>query len=90
MNKIVLEHYPASKLPEDMRQGLSADAVVKIVIEEERTASPFASGKSVAEPRNLADLLDERTRHPGKYSGNVTTDEAVARIRELRDEWDDE
>ena len=35
MNKLMFEHYPASKLPADLREGLDKGATVRIVIEEE-------------------------------------------------------
>lgn len=95
MNKIVFEHYPASKLPEEMRGDLSKDAFVRVVIEadekavvESRSPFPLEAGKK-EQPANLDNLLRSHQAHPERYSGNVTTEEAVARIRELRDEWDD-
>lgn len=95
MNKIVFEHYPASKLPEEMRGDLSKDAFVRVVIEaDEKTTienrSPFVSDVSKKEQSaNLDNLLRKRQEHPERYLGSITTEEAVARIRELRDEWDD-
>jgi hypothetical protein len=38
MNKIVREHYPASKLPDELREGIDPNATVKIPVETE--ASP--------------------------------------------------
>ena len=95
MNKIVFEHYPASKLPAEMRGDFPKDALVRVVIEADDKAlvesrSPFApltAGHTQA--ANLDELLRRQREHPGRYSGDVTTDEAVARIRELRDEWED-
>ena len=76
MNKIVREHYPASKLPDDLRFDLPADASVTVTVVEERK-------HPVSKERFLADLWQfERGR-------GVTGAEAVARVRELRDEWDD-
>jgi len=77
MNKIVLEHYPASKLPEDLRGNMSPDASVTIVIEEE---SPLSGSREAV----LKLIRDAQARSRG-----VTAEEAVARIRKLRDEWDD-
>ena len=37
MNKIVKEHYPASKLPEDLRVGVDPAATVTVTIVEEET-----------------------------------------------------
>ncbi len=33
MNRIVKEHYPASKLPEDLREGLAPGAEVTVTVE---------------------------------------------------------
>ena len=76
MNKIVREHYPVSKLPEDLREGIPPGASVRVVVEEERR--PLSK-------EEFLNSLQEARRH----AKGVTLDEAVARIRELRDEWDD-
>lgn len=76
MNKIVLEHYPASKLPEELRKGFDDRASVRVTVEEERRAFNKAEF--------LASLQKAR-----KNAKGVSIEEAVARIRELRDEWDD-
>ena len=78
MNKIVLEHYPASKLPEELRKGLASDASVRITVEEESHRAPLTREEL------LKSFRDARDRASG-----VTLEEAVARVRELRDEWDD-
>ena len=75
MNKIVREHYPVSSLPEDLRQDLDPETYVRIVIEELDT--------SPKRTRSLADMLaDVRQLTP-------IGDDPVARIRKLRDEWED-
>lgn len=76
MNKIVREHYPASMLPEELRAGLPSDASVTVTVEEER--SPITK-------EELARQIAKVRRHLVK---RVTIEEAVARVRELRDEWD--
>ncbi len=96
MNRIVLEHYPVSKLPAELRDRLSDAATVRLVIEaddgvESGPSSPFAFAESKrASSGGLDDLLERYRKNPENFSGNVTVEEAVARIRELRDEWDDE
>lgn len=77
MNRIVREHYPASKLPPDLRQGLGADASVTVTIQEEA-------------PRRLSpeELRQQLQTYRQGLSRHSTLDEAVARVRELRDEWD--
>jgi hypothetical protein len=43
MNKIVKEHYPASKLPEDLRAGVDPAATVTVtIVEEEAPAKPMS------------------------------------------------
>ena len=76
MNKIVLEHYPASKLPEELRTGIDRRASVKVTIEVEK--------RSTLDRDALLSLM-ERVRAK-EY--NTTLDEAVSRVRSLRDEWD--
>jgi hypothetical protein len=76
MNKIVREHYPASKLPDELRQGIASDASVRVTVEEEGSVAPSRE--------KLLALMEEARRHAGK----VTLEEAVQRVRTLRDEWD--
>ena len=97
MNKIVREHYPASKLPEELRQGFGPDATVKIVIEEEgevdgRHVLRLADGDRISSDRSetVDELLEKIRAHKEKYGSTTSGDEAVQRIRALRDEWDDE
>ncbi len=73
IGKIVVEHYPAGKLPEELRRGLAAGQVVRVTVEAETAA---------ASPRLLSEMLGCAK---GLYQ---TPDEAVAFIRALRDEWD--
>ncbi len=79
MNKIVKEHYPASKLPVELREGIDPSALVTVTILEE-------GGQKV--PPSREELL-ELLRRARKNAKGVTLDEAVARVRVLRDEWDD-
>jgi hypothetical protein len=81
MNKIVLEHYPVEKLPEDLRVGLDAYRTVRVIIEEE------ANSKGLATPaETVAAIRKFRAENPEREN----LDESVARIRDLRNEWDDE
>lgn len=77
MNKIVLEHYPASKLPDELRGKIARGASVRVVVEE-------TERKPLTLEEFRASMAQARKRKTG-----VTLEEAVARIRELRDEWDD-
>jgi hypothetical protein len=75
MNKIVRDHYPVSALPDDLRAGLDPKTRVRVIIEEEQVQSTGAD--------QLSSLLAAARRlHP-------IGDDPVARIRKLRDEWDD-
>lgn len=78
MNRIVREHYPVSKLPEELRQGLEPNGSVTVTVEEEARKAPSAD-----EMRKQFLEVRKSLKH------KVTVEEAVARIRELRDEWDD-
>jgi hypothetical protein len=80
MNKIVMDHYPVSKLPEDMRAGLDLSATVRVVIEEETESRQKTAAESMEAIRNFRKTFKDK----------VGLDEATARIRELRDEWEGE
>ncbi len=70
MNRIVKEHYPASKLPKELREGLYPAAEVTVIVEQEGQTPRLS-------------LEEIHRRFP---VGTVTVDEAVQRIRSLRDE----
>lgn len=78
MNKIVLEHYPASKLPVELRGTIAPNASVKVTVEEE-----------ARKPLPLNQLHRQLQNYRSSLGRKVTIEEAVARVRELRDEWDD-
>jgi hypothetical protein len=68
MNRIVLEHYPAARLPDDMRAGVdpSSTVTVTIVQEDERpervmTLEEIFSLKGFR--RRTATEIDEDLRH---------------------------
>ncbi|MER9581766.1 hypothetical protein [Mesorhizobium sp. M0276] len=77
MNKIILEHYPASKLPDELREGIALSASVKVTIEDE-----------AKQPLGRKQLL-ELMRNAQANAVGTSLDEAVARVRALRDEWED-
>lgn len=91
MNKIVRDHYPVENLPADLRQGLEDQATVRVVIEVESKASsdplavPASTGKK---PLTIEETLEMIRKYKAEGHPSVSADEAVARIRELRDEWD--
>jgi hypothetical protein len=74
MNKIIRENYPASKLPEDLREGLDPSTTVTVTIVQD--IPPY-------EPMTLEEIFGLR-RPPYR-----SAEEIVATIRQLRDEWDE-
>ncbi|AMJ63279.1 hypothetical protein [Bosea sp. PAMC 26642] len=77
MNKIVREHYPVERLPEDLRAELGLVQTVTLVIETDGEKS-----RSVDRAAAIAELLEHRrTLRP-------SADDSVERVRKLRDEWD--
>ncbi len=79
MNKIIHQHVPASELPERLRNGIDASALVTVTVQEE------AGRREPLAREQLRQLIEQAQ----KDATGVTTEEAVARIRALRDEWDD-
>lgn len=89
MNKIVKEHYPVSKLPEDLREGLEPDEKVRITIETDSTPDFDSIFPETAEllrhPRRVMTLEEIwALRQPPYRSG----DEIDEELRRQRDEWD--
>ncbi|WP_165216179.1 hypothetical protein [Affinirhizobium pseudoryzae] len=101
MNKIVREHYPVEKLPEDLREGLEPGATVRVVLEVDGEAEAarrqldawsenFWSQKPAEREALSRDALLEQLRVlRASNPAPVSQEEAVAEIRALRDEWDD-
>lgn len=75
MNKVIRKHYPASKLPKDLRGNIPSSAYVEVVVEEEPAERPSME--------TLRSLVADLPRSA------VSEADAVARIRELRNEWDE-
>jgi hypothetical protein len=96
MNKIVREHYPVANLPDDLKGGLAADATVRVVLEVEDqpdVASDLYPGLKdfqtpPRKPMTGKDVVEAIKRYKALGRPSVTPEEAVGRIRELRDEWD--
>jgi hypothetical protein len=76
MNRIVKEHYPASRLPEDLRQGVDPAAIVTVTIVEEEATSP----EKILSMEEIWALRAPPFR---------TAQEIDADLRRQRDEWDD-
>jgi hypothetical protein len=75
MNRIVREHYPASKLPEDLRAGVDPSATVTVTIVEEQ--------KRREKVMTLEEIFALR-RPPFRTAEEIDED-----LRRQRDEWDD-
>ena len=75
MNRIVKEHYPAAKLPLELREGLDPNQMVTVTVSVEE-----APPKQVPTLEELFAL-----RQPPFRSGREIDDE----LRRQRDEWDD-
>jgi len=96
MNKIVREHYPVSKLPEDLRNEFDGFETVKIVgdpkeqARSDRDKEFWSTPISELKPRSREQIKADFESYLAEGHPNVTPAEAVARIRALRDEWDDE
>jgi hypothetical protein len=71
--KIVTEHYPAEKLPEELRAGLESGQLVRVTVEPE--------APQVAR-RPLSSFIGAAK---GLYS---SPEEVLQSIRDLRDEWE--
>ena len=75
MNRIVKEHYPASRLPEDLRQGVDPTAIVTVTIVEEETS-----------PEKIMSVEEIWALRAPPFK---TAQEIDADLRRQRDEWDD-
>lgn len=75
MNKIIRkQEYPASKLPEDLREGLDLNATVSVTVEE------------LNRPKRIMSLEEIFALRRPPFR---TAEEIDADIRRQRDEWDD-
>jgi hypothetical protein len=79
MNKIVREHYPVEKLPLDLQAAIGAAQTVTVTIESD-VEEPVRKSPSEL----LAEMEALRDRIPHREPSD-----AAARIRKLRDEWDE-
>jgi len=75
MNRIIREHYPASKLPEDLRAGVDPSSTVTVTIVEE--------AKQPEKVMTLEEIFALR-RPPFRTAEEIDED-----LRRQRDEWDD-
>jgi hypothetical protein len=75
MNKIVLEHYPASKLPDDLRAGVDPSSTVTVTIVEEEKRP-----ERIMTLEEIFSLKGFRRRSAAEIDDD---------LRRQRDEWDD-
>ena len=74
MNKIIREHYPASKLPEELRPSEDTNASVTVTIEEEKKPDKVMSLEEIFS------LTGFRRRSAAEIDAD---------LRQMREEWDD-
>ena len=91
MNKIVRDHYPVDKLPEDLREGFTAHATVRIVLESvEPSAVRLPASLADEKPMSASEATQFIQRFKATHHSDMSPEDAVERIRKLRDEWEDE
>lgn len=74
--KIIVEHFPVDKLPEELRQGIESGRKVRVTVEPDDVQAPA--------PRPLHEMYGFAA---GLYASQGI--DPVDFIRQLRDEWDD-
>jgi hypothetical protein len=81
MNKIVREHYPVDKLPEDLRELVpnAQDVLIEITVSD-APKGKLSGAETAAMIRDL---------HRNRGGRGRTMDEIVKEVRTLRDEWED-
>ncbi len=90
MNRIVKEHYPATRLPEDLREGLDPGDDVRVTVEIVSSPKAKTDAFDVAnwvqrpEPALSLDEIFALRRPPFK-----STEEIERELRRERDAWDD-
>ena len=80
MNKIVREHYPVEKLPEDLRELFPGQSEVTVEITAAGDAMPMTGADAIAMFRRLRETPSDQLK---------TMTEIVQDVRQLRDEWED-
>jgi len=75
MNRIVLHHFPASKLPDEMRGKVDPSATVTVTVEEEEKRP-----EKVMSLEEIFSLKGFRRRSAAEIDDD---------LRRQRDEWDD-
>ncbi|WOJ88611.1 hypothetical protein RZS28_12375 [Methylocapsa polymorpha] len=89
MNRIVREHYPAARLPEDLREGLKPEEQVRVTIESASDLDKDISENAelvrlIRRPERVLSLEEMFAMRRPVFS---SIDEINDHIRALRDEW---
>jgi hypothetical protein len=71
--RVVVEHFPVERLPEDVRDHFSGEQEVVLSVESRGTPAPR---------RTISEILD------AMQNERVLSDDPVVRIRALRAGWD--
>jgi len=80
MNKIVLEHYPVSRLPDDLREQVAGVNRVTLTIEPEQQADEASLNPEKA--------IGWFARHQSVRRNTYKTSEEINKwVRTLREEW---
>ena len=101
MNRIVREHYPAARLPEDLRREIGVAETVTLVIEAEASRPARTRQQAVDEGLSERAVSEIQAAAASDPSGDgplmrivesvrerrVMTDDPVERVRALRAEW---
>ena len=74
MNKVVRENYPASRLPDDLREGIDHASTVTVTVTQEDRPEHVLT----------LDEIFAMRRPPYRSKEEIDAD-----IRRQRDEWDD-
>lgn len=82
MNRLVRDHYPVSKLPEDLRAGFEGQDEVRVTIDVEAPRDDHAVTESGQRRVTIGDLLALRT------PPFLTATQIDDHLSDLRDEWD--
>ena len=78
--KIIREDYPVERLPEDLRAGLGDATRVRVIVEA-------VEGSASARRSWPAARARRKELHRLGLIQSLSTEQAVQRVRELRDEW---
>ncbi len=79
--KIIREDYPVDRLPEDLRAEFGDVTRVRVTVEALPVRRKLTTWAEIEAEINAL--------HASPTFRPVSTEEAVARVRELRDEWPD-